>query len=83
MFLNDLEGQFKMSEHTEELAELANKYHGLNTAHLSQVNPGYSCVICADVNCENHMRQNFCCPDHEIATEDEFAKFYSFGDVSK
>ena len=65
-------------EVTKRMLELAQKYRGLRAEELDAMNPEYSCVICAKIKCNSHNHPKSSCPDHEIASEEDFAQFYSF-----
>jgi hypothetical protein len=57
---------------------LQKKYRGLREEDLPLMNENYACVICAKKDCPNIGKYHTCCPEHEVCTEEEFAKRYDF-----
>jgi len=54
------------------------KYKGLRKEDLHEMNPSYSCVICANTNCPYVGQPGKCCPDHQNISVRDFVKRYDF-----
>lgn len=40
---------------TKTAEKLLKEYRGLRKEDLDQINPEYSCIICRDIICNNHV----------------------------
>ena len=63
----------KMNRVIEQLLE---KYSGLRQEDLCEINPKYSCVICADTLCMYHNSINHSCQFCVPATKIQWMMFY-------
>ena len=61
-----------------DLNRLKEKYRGLRIEDLDLLNPSYSCVICANTQCDAHNQPQRCCKNHVVVEESEWARFYNF-----